>query len=125
VMNVVRTRFRPEFLNRLDEIVLFRRLARGDMGSIVEIQLGRLRKLLDERKITLELDQDARDWLAEAGYDPVYGARPLKRVIQRNLQDRLAGLLLEGTVRDGQSLRVSVGPDGLEVVPINSFAESV
>ncbi|MBP0447610.1 ATP-dependent chaperone ClpB [Roseomonas sp. SSH11] len=125
VMNVVRTRFRPEFLNRLDEVVLFRRLARGDMGSIVEIQLGRLRKLLEERKITLELDQDARDWLAEAGYDPVYGARPLKRVIQRNLQDRLANLLLEGSVRDGQALRVSVGPDGLEVTPASSFAEIV
>jgi len=125
VMNVVRTRFRPEFLNRLDEIVLFRRLARGDMGAIVEIQLGRLRTLLEDRKITLELDGDARDWLAEAGYDPVYGARPLKRVIQRNLQDRLAGLLLEGAVRDGQVLRVSVGADGLEVVPVGTFAESV
>jgi ATP-dependent Clp protease ATP-binding subunit ClpB len=122
---VVRTRFSPEFLNRLDEVVLFRRLARGDMSSIVDIQLGRLRKLLEDRKITLELDADARDWLAEAGYDPVYGARPLKRVIQRNLQDRLAGLLLEGEVRDGQALRVSVGPDGLEITPISSFAESL
>ncbi|HEY8610655.1 MAG TPA: ATP-dependent chaperone ClpB [Roseomonas sp.] len=125
VMNVVRTRFRPEFLNRLDEIVLFRRLARKDMGSIVDIQLGRLRKLLEERKITLELDEDARDWLAEAGYDPVYGARPLKRVIQRNLQDRLAEMLLEGSVRDGQKLRVTVGPDGLEVTPVGSVAETV
>ncbi|MBO1081541.1 ATP-dependent chaperone ClpB [Roseomonas haemaphysalidis] len=115
VMNVVRGRFRPEFLNRLDEVVLFRRLARKDMGSIVEIQLGRLRQLLADRKITLELDQSAREWLAEAGYDPVYGARPLKRVIQRNLQDRLAGMLLEGTVRDGSALRVSAGVDGLEV----------
>jgi len=115
VMNVVRGRFRPEFLNRLDEVVLFRRLARKDMGSIVEIQLGRLRKLLEDRKITLELDESARDWLAEAGYDPVYGARPLKRVIQRNLQDRLAGMLLEGTVQDGNALRVTAGVDGLEV----------
>jgi len=115
VMNVVRGRFRPEFLNRLDEVVLFRRLARKDMGSIVEIQLGRLRKLLEDRKITLELDDSARDWLAEAGYDPVYGARPLKRVIQRNLQDRLAGMLLEGTVQDGNALRVTAGVDGLEV----------
>jgi ATP-dependent Clp protease ATP-binding subunit ClpB len=115
VMNVVRGRFRPEFLNRLDEVVLFRRLARKDMGSIVEIQLGRLRKLLEDRKITLELDDSARDWLAEAGYDPVYGARPLKRVIQRNLQDRLAGMLLEGTVQDGNALRVTAGLDGLEV----------
>ncbi|WP_424139289.1 ATP-dependent chaperone ClpB [Roseomonas chloroacetimidivorans] len=125
VMNVVRTRFRPEFLNRLDEIVLFRRLARGDMGAIVEIQLGRLRKLLDDRKIRLELEEDARDWLAEAGYDPVYGARPLKRVIQRNLQDRLAQQLLEGSVHDGQTLRVSVGPDGLEISPSEALAESV
>ncbi|MDB5369230.1 MAG: ATP-dependent chaperone ClpB [Roseomonas sp.] len=115
VMNVVRSRFRPEFLNRLDEVVLFRRLARKDMGSIVEIQLGRLRKLLDDRKITLELDASARDWLAEAGYDPVYGARPLKRVIQRNLQDRLAGMLLEGSIQDGSALRVTAGPDGLDV----------
>ncbi|MDJ0391004.1 ATP-dependent chaperone ClpB [Roseomonas sp. E05] len=115
VMNVVRGRFRPEFLNRLDEIVLFRRLARKDMGAIVEIQLGRLRKLLEERKITLELDQFARDWLAEAGYDPVYGARPLKRVIQRNLQDKLAEMLLEGRVADGSKVKVSLGGDGLEL----------
>ncbi|MCG7361719.1 ATP-dependent chaperone ClpB [Roseomonas sp. ACRSG] len=115
VMNVVRSRFRPEFLNRLDEVVLFRRLARKDMGSIVEIQLGRLRKLLEDRKITLTLDESARNWLAEAGYDPIYGARPLKRVIQRNLQDRLAGMLLEGTIRDGSALRVTAGRDGLDV----------
>lgn len=115
VMNVVRGRFRPEFLNRLDEIVLFRRLARKDMGSIVEIQLSRLRKLLEDRKITLELDDSARDWLAEAGYDPIYGARPLKRVIQRSLQDRLAGMLLEGAVQDGSALRVTAGMDGLEI----------
>ncbi|WPB85958.1 ATP-dependent chaperone ClpB [Sediminicoccus rosea] len=115
VMRAVRERFRPEFLNRLDEVVLFRRLAREDMGRIVEIQLGRLRELLEDRKITLTLDEAARDWLAEAGYDPVYGARPLKRVIQRNLQDRLAGMLLEGTVKPGDSLEVTEGPDGLEV----------
>jgi ATP-dependent Clp protease ATP-binding subunit ClpB len=115
VMNVVRSRFRPEFLNRLDEVVLFRRLARKDMGSIVEIQLGRLRKLLEDRKITLTLDESARNWLAEAGYDPVYGARPLKRVIQRNLQDRLAGMLLEGSIRDGSALLVAAGRDGLEI----------
>lgn len=116
VMNVVRSRFRPEFLNRLDEIVLFRRLARKDMGSIVQIQLGRLRHLLEDRKITLELDASAADWLAEAGYDPVYGARPLKRVIQRNLQDQLAGLLLEGRVADGSVVRVTAGVEGLELV---------
>jgi ATP-dependent Clp protease ATP-binding subunit ClpB len=85
------------------------------MGSIVEIQLGRLRKLLEDRKITLSLDDSARNWLAEAGYDPVYGARPLKRVIQRNLQDRLAGMLLEGSIRDGSALRVTASHDGLEV----------
>ncbi|APT56970.1 ATP-dependent chaperone ClpB [Roseomonas gilardii] len=115
VMNVVRSRFRPEFLNRLDEIVLFRRLARKDMTSIVDIQLGRLRSLLADRKITLDLDEKAREWLAETGYDPVYGARPLRRVIQRNLQDRLAGMLLEGTVLDGSRVEVTAGPDGLEI----------
>ncbi|WP_424814813.1 ATP-dependent chaperone ClpB [Roseococcus sp. YIM B11640] len=115
VMRAVRDRFRPEFLNRLDEVVLFRRLARADMGQIVEIQLTRLRSLLEDRKISLSLDASARDWLAEAGYDPVYGARPLKRVIQRNLQDRLAGMLLEGTVKPGDALAVTAGPEGLEV----------
>jgi ATP-dependent Clp protease ATP-binding subunit ClpB len=120
VMRAVRDRFRPEFLNRLDEVVLFRRLAREDMASIVEIQLGRLRRLLDDRKLRLELDDKALEWLAEAGYDPVYGARPLKRVIQRNLQDKLASLLLEGAVSDGATLRVTVGPDGLEVRPVRA-----
>ena len=117
VMRAVRERFRPEFLNRLDEVVLFRRLARGDMAAIVDIQLERLRKLLEDRKITLELDDKAREWLAEAGYDPAYGARPLKRVIQRNLQDKLANLLLEGSVRDGETLHVTASADGLEVRP--------
>jgi ATP-dependent Clp protease ATP-binding subunit ClpB len=117
VMRAVRERFRPEFLNRLDEIVLFRRLARGDMAAIVDIQLQRLLKLLEDRKVRLELDGAAREWLAEAGYDPVYGARPLKRVIQRNLQDRLAGLLLEGSIRDGETVTVTASPDGLEVRP--------
>ena len=118
VMRAVRERFRPEFLNRLDEVVLFRRLARGDMAHIVDIQLIRLRKLLEDRNITLELDDSAREWLAEAGYDPAYGARPLKRVIQRSLQDKLAGLLLEGTVGDGAVLLVTAGADGLEVRPV-------
>jgi ATP-dependent Clp protease ATP-binding subunit ClpB len=117
VMRAVRERFRPEFLNRLDEVVLFRRLAREDMASIVDIQLERLRRLLEDRKLRLELDQTAREWLAEAGYDPTYGARPLKRVIQRSLQDRLANLLLEGSISDGAVLRVTAGPDGLEVRP--------
>ena len=115
VMRAVRDRFRPEFLNRLDEIVLFRRLARGDMAAIVDIQMGRLLRLLEDRKIRLEMDGSAREWLAEAGYDPTYGARPLKRVIQRSLQDRLASLLLEGEIRDGDAVRVTAGPDGLEV----------
>ncbi|KAA2211505.1 ATP-dependent chaperone ClpB [Teichococcus oryzae] len=115
VMNVVRSRFRPEFLNRLDEIVLFRRLARKDMSTIVEIQLGRLRSLLEDRKISLELDEAALAWLAEAGYDPVYGARPLKRVIQRNLQDQLAGMLLEGRIVDGSVVHVSADQDGLSL----------
>jgi len=117
VMRAVRERFRPEFLNRLDEIVLFRRLARADMAAIVDIQLQRLMKLLEDRKVRLELDDKAREWLADAGYDPVYGARPLKRVIQRNLQDRLAALLLEGRIRDGATVHVTASVDGLEVRP--------
>ncbi len=115
VMRAVRERFRPEFLNRLDEIVLFRRLARSDMASIVDIQLAGLRRLLEDRKIALVLDDKAREWLAEAGYDPAYGARPLKRVIQRNLQDQLANLLLEGRIHDGETLHVTAGTDGLVV----------
>ena len=115
VMEVVRGHFRPEFLNRLDEILLFHRLTREHMAGIVEIQLARLAKLLAERKITLELDERARNWLAEAGYDPVYGARPLKRVIQRNLQNPLATLILEGKVRDGETVRVSVKGKGLAI----------
>ena len=115
VMRVVREHFRPEFLNRLDEIVTFRRLARSDMGVIVDIQLARLRQLLGERKITLELDQSAMDWLANEGYDPIYGARPLKRVIQRSLQNPLASLLLEGSVHEGEAVRVSAGMEGLSI----------
>ncbi|MCB5945894.1 ATP-dependent chaperone ClpB [Acidocella sp. KAb 2-4] len=115
VMARVREHFRPEFLNRLDEIVLFRRLQREDMGSIVTIQLKRLEALLAERHIRLDLDQSARDWLAEAGYDPVYGARPLKRVIQRNLQNPLAGLILEGAVKDGETVKVSGSEAGLVI----------
>ena len=113
VMKAVREHFRPEFLNRLDEIVLFSRLQRSDMATIVDIQLGRLRALLADRKIGLELDARAMEWLAEQGYDPVYGARPLKRVIQRSLQNPLAGLLLEGSVRDGETVQVSASRDGL------------
>jgi ATP-dependent Clp protease ATP-binding subunit ClpB len=107
VMADVRAHFRPEFLNRLDEIILFHRLGRGDMTGIVDIQLQRLVTLLAERKIIIELDEAARIWLAYAGYDPVYGARPLKRVIQRNLQDPLAELILGGEVLDGDTVTVT------------------
>jgi len=115
VMGVVRGHFRPEFLNRVDEIILFHRLARSEMGAIVEIQLGRLQRLLDERKIALDVDEEARTWLAERGYDPAYGARPLKRVIQKAVQDPLAEALLSGTIHDGEAVPVRVGPFGLMV----------
>jgi ATP-dependent Clp protease ATP-binding subunit ClpB len=115
VMEIVRAHFRPEFLNRLDEIVLFRRLQRADMATIVEIQLVRLRALLADRHIGLELDRSALEWLAAEGYDPVYGARPLKRVIQRGLQNPLAGLILEGGVKDGETVHVSAGVGGLAI----------
>jgi ATP-dependent Clp protease ATP-binding subunit ClpB len=115
VMRVVREHFRPEFLNRLDEIVQFHRLARTDMAAIVTIQLERLQALLADRHITLDLDEKALLWLGEAGYDPVYGARPLKRVIQRSLQNPLAGLLLEGTIHDGEVIHVSADRDGLVI----------
>ncbi len=115
VMEYVRAAFRPEFLNRLDEVTLFHRLARSDMHGIVDIQLGRLEKLLKDRKLTIELDTSAKDWLAHAGYDPVYGARPLKRVIQRSLQDKLANMILEGQANDGDVIKVTAGKDGLEL----------
>ncbi len=123
VMGVVRGHFRPEFLNRVDEIILFHRLKREEMGAIVEIQLGRLQKLLDERKITLEVDQDARQWLADKGYDPAYGARPLKRVIQKNVQDPLAELLLSGAIHDGETVPVHLGPLGLMIGDVSVGAE--
>jgi ATP-dependent Clp protease ATP-binding subunit ClpB len=113
VMSVVKASFRPEFLNRLDEIVLFHRLKREHMGAIVDIQIERLRKLLADRKIEVKLDAKARDWLAEKGYDPAYGARPLKRVIQKNLQDPLAEEILAGRVADGQTVAVTATPLGL------------
>jgi ATP-dependent Clp protease ATP-binding subunit ClpB len=115
VMDAVRAHFRPEFLNRLDDMIVFDRLNRADMVGIVSIQLARLEKRLAQRKITLELDQAARDWLAQEGYDPVFGARPLKRVIQRNLQDPLAEMLLAGEIRDGDTVPVGAGADGLIV----------
>ena len=113
VMRVVRDHFRPEFLNRLDEVILFSRLRKTDMARIVDIQLGRLRVLLADRKITLHLDQAAYDWLAAEGYDPIYGARPLKRVIQRSLQNPLATLILEGRLHDADELDVTAGTNGL------------
>ena len=115
VMAAVRDAFRPEFLNRLDEIILFDRLGREHMKGIVEIQLGNLLGLLADRGITLSLDEAARDWLANTGYDPVYGARPLKRIIQRHLQNNLAAMILEGVIDDGAEVTVSAGADGLEI----------
>ncbi|MCL4675591.1 MAG: ATP-dependent chaperone ClpB, partial [Pararhodobacter sp.] len=115
VMDAVRAHFRPEFLNRLDETVIFDRLSRKDMDGIVKIQLQRLMKRLEARKITLDLDDGARTWLADKGYDPVYGARPLKRVIQRYLQDPLAQMLLSGAVLDGATVPVTAGPGGLTI----------
>ncbi len=115
VMEAVRQHFRPEFLNRLDEIVLFRRLQRSDMATIVAIQLKRLEKLLGDRQIKLDLDRAGVDWLAAEGYDPVYGARPLKRVIQRSLQNTLAGMILEGGIKDGDTVHVTAGPEGLAI----------
>ncbi len=117
VMEVVRGHFRPEFLNRLDEIILFHRLSASHMGPIVDIQVKRLQKLLDERKIRLELTQEARDWLGRAGYDPVYGARPLKRAVQKYLQDPLADEILAGQVKDGSSVKVDEGDGGLVIQP--------
>ena len=107
VMATVRAHFRPEFLNRVDEIILFHRLQKSEMGRIVEIQFARLQKLLEDRKITLTLDAAARDWLAAKGWDPAYGARPLKRVIQRNLQDPLAEMILAGEIKDGDRVVIS------------------
>ena len=113
VMGLVKTHFRPEFLNRVDEIILFHRLQRNEMGAIVDIQMVRLAKLLEERKIVLDLSPDAREWLAERGYEPAYGARPLKRVIQKHLQDTLAELILSGAIKDGEHVPVTAGPLGL------------
>jgi ATP-dependent Clp protease ATP-binding subunit ClpB len=117
VMEVVRGHFRPEFLNRLDEIILFHRLGQAHMGPIVDIQVGRLQQLLDDRKIHLELSDAARAWLGRVGYDPVYGARPLKRAVQKYLQDPLADAILAGKVRDGQTVKVDEGDGALKLEP--------
>jgi ATP-dependent Clp protease ATP-binding subunit ClpB len=113
VTDAVRAHFRPEFLNRLDETIIFDRLAREDMDGIVDIQMARLLKRLAGRKVCLSLDQSARKWLASEGYDPVFGARPLKRVIQNALQNPLAEMLLAGDIRDGDTVEVTAGVDGL------------
>jgi len=115
VMDAVRAHFRPEFLNRLDETIIFDRLGRADMDGIVEIQLRRLAKRLSSRNISLDLDESARKWLADEGYDPVFGARPLKRVIQRALQDQLAEMILAGEIADGDVVPVSAGSEGMIV----------
>jgi ATP-dependent Clp protease ATP-binding subunit ClpB len=122
VMDAVRRHFRPEFINRIDEIVVFHRLMRDQMGAIVDIQMKRLQTLLDDRKIVIELDPAARTWLADKGYDPAYGARPLKRVIQKNVQDKLAEALLAGEIEDGTVVKLTAGPDGIR---INETAASV
>ena len=115
VMDVVRGHFRPEFLNRLDEIILFHRLAADHMGPIVDIQVARVAKLLADRKVTLALTDAARSWLGRIGYDPVYGARPLKRAVQKYLQDPLADMILRGDVADGMSVKIDEGDGGLSL----------
>ena len=124
VMGAVRKAFRPEFINRLDEIILFSRLARENMVHIVDIQLKHLEKRLIERHITLQLDEKAKNWLAEAGYDPAYGARPLKRVIQRQLQDKLASEILAGAIPDGSAVNVSAGEEGLVIKAVKPKANA-
>jgi len=113
VMAIVRSNFRPEFLNRVDEIILFHRLQKSEMGRIVDIQMRRLARLLEDRKITLDLDAKGRDWLAAKGWDPAYGARPLKRTIQRAVQDPLAEMILAGQIHDGETVKISAGEGGL------------
>ena len=115
VMDVVRRHFRPEFLNRIDEIILFKRLGRAEMDNIVDIQLQRVEKLLADRRMSIVLDSAARHWMADKGYDPVYGARPLKRVIQKELVDPIARKLLAGDLEDGSVIQVGASADGLEI----------
>jgi ATP-dependent Clp protease ATP-binding subunit ClpB len=114
VMTIVRASFRPEFLNRIDEIILFHRLQKAEMGRIVDIQMARLAKLLEDRKIGVTLEPKAREWLADKGWDPAYGARPLKRVIQKSVQDPLAELILAGRIKDGEKVVISAGKQGLK-----------
>ena len=114
VMAIVRASFRPEFLNRVDEIILFHRLQKSDMARIVDIQMKRLARLLEDRKINIKLETSARDWLAEKGWDPAYGARPLKRVIQKSVQDPLAEMILSGRIKDGETVTISASKQGLK-----------
>ena len=114
VMAIVRASFRPEFLNRVDEIILFHRLQKSEMSRIVDIQMLRLAKLLEDRKITIKLEPAARDWLADKGWDPAYGARPLKRVIQKFVQDPLAEMILSGRIKDGEKVVIGAGKQGLK-----------
>jgi ATP-dependent Clp protease ATP-binding subunit ClpB len=114
VMAIVRASFRPEFLNRIDEIILFHRLQKSEMARIVDIQIQRLSRLLEERKITIKLEPSARDWVADKGWDPAYGARPLKRVIQKSVQDPLAELVLSGRIKDGDKVVISGSKQGLK-----------
>jgi ATP-dependent Clp protease ATP-binding subunit ClpB len=115
VMEAIRAHFRPEFLNRIDEIVFFKRLGRGEIDRIVGVQLKRLEKILADRRITISLTDEAMQWLSDRGYDPVYGARPLKRVIQKELQDPLARRILEGRIKDGDDVKVSVEGSALSL----------
>ncbi len=115
VMETVRGHFRPEFLNRLDEIILFHRLSQEHMAPIVDIQVARVQKLLDDRKIQIELTEKARQWLGRVGYDPVYGARPLKRAVQKYLQDPLADAILRGDIADGAAVKVDEGDGALDM----------
>ncbi len=122
VMKVVRGHFRPEFLNRVDEIILFHRLQRSQMAGIVDIQMARLQKLLDEKHLTVTLSDTAREWLANKGYDPAYGARPLKRVIQKHVQDQLAEKILAGEIKDGETISIDVADGELSFVTVRSAA---
>jgi ATP-dependent Clp protease ATP-binding subunit ClpB len=115
VLDALRRHFRPEFLNRVDDIVVFHQLSRDDIDAIVALQVAKLRQLVAARGLVLDLDPEAMHWIAEAGYDPLYGARPLKRVIQRELQNPIALALLEGDYQEGDTVRVTRGPDGLRL----------
>ena len=120
VMEVVRDHFRPEFLNRLDEIILFQRLSQKHMAPIVEIQVARVQRLLADRKVTIDLSDGAKAWLGRVGYDPVYGARPLRRAVQKYVQDPLADMILRGEVPDGSTVRIEEGEGALRFATMSS-----